>query len=99
MVTPDPSLRPSSSSLVKHSFLHKRNTKTSISKELQETRKKLEEMRKMMGRKKRKTRRMRLSQRRNPARQVHEPELAFHPRSVSLVQGVSPMRPSGRRRT
>jgi len=50
MVTPDPSLRPSSSSLVKHSFLHKRNTKTSINKELQETRKKLEEMMEMMER-------------------------------------------------
>jgi len=50
MVTPDPSLRPSSSSLVKHSFLHKRSTKTSIKKELQETRKRLEDMMEMMGR-------------------------------------------------
>ena len=49
MVNPDHALRPSSSKLVKNSFLNKRNSKLNLNRELQETKEKLQQLKELLG--------------------------------------------------
>lgn len=49
MVNPDHALRPSSSKLVKNSFLNKRNSKLNLNREIQETKEKLQQLKELLG--------------------------------------------------